>query len=53
MMEALQKLLGQIKVPCANDNVYKEECVYSFDNPVRFGTFLGLEFYLRDFVFSF
>lgn len=29
----LQKQLGQIRVPCANDNVYKEECVYSFDNP--------------------
>lgn len=32
-MEVLQKYLGQIKVPCANDNVYKEECVFSFDNP--------------------
>ncbi|XP_055529285.1 ubiquitin carboxyl-terminal hydrolase 5 [Wyeomyia smithii] len=47
-MEVLQKCLGQIKVPCGNDNVYKEECVYSFDNPecatglyVNLTTFLG------------
>lgn len=47
-MEALQKHLGQIKVPCGSDNVYKEECVYSFDNPesptglyVSLSSFLG------------
>lgn len=33
-MDMFSKLLAQINVPCANDNVYKEECVYSFDNPV-------------------
>ncbi|XP_049543524.1 ubiquitin carboxyl-terminal hydrolase 5 isoform X2 [Anopheles darlingi] len=32
-METLQKYLGQVKVPCATDNVYKEECVLSFDTP--------------------
>uniref|UniRef100_A0A182QI34 Ubiquitin carboxyl-terminal hydrolase n=1 Tax=Anopheles farauti TaxID=69004 RepID=A0A182QI34_9DIPT len=32
-METLRKYLNQVKVPCASDNVYKEECVYSFDNP--------------------
>ncbi|KFB47436.1 AGAP012248-PA-like protein [Anopheles sinensis] len=47
-METLQKHLGQVKVPCASDNVYKEECVYSFDNPesdtglyVSLASFLG------------
>ncbi|XP_052861372.1 ubiquitin carboxyl-terminal hydrolase 5 [Anopheles cruzii] len=47
-METLQKHLAQVKVPCASDNVYKEECVYSFDTPesatglyVSLATFLG------------
>ncbi|XP_058466029.1 ubiquitin carboxyl-terminal hydrolase 5 [Malaya genurostris] len=48
MMELLQKQINQIKIPCANDNVYKEECVYSFDSPesasglyVSLASFLG------------
>ncbi|XP_055600929.1 ubiquitin carboxyl-terminal hydrolase 5 [Uranotaenia lowii] len=46
-MELLQKQLGQIKVPCANDNVYKEECVYSFDNPESpTGLFISLTSFL-------
>ncbi|XP_053658453.1 ubiquitin carboxyl-terminal hydrolase 5 [Anopheles marshallii] len=32
-MDVLRKYLDQVKVPCASDNVFKEECVYSFDNP--------------------
>lgn len=33
-MEYLGKHLKSIKVPCAQDNVYKDECVYSYDTPV-------------------
>lgn len=33
-MESLSGHLKSIKVPCAQDNVYKDECVYSYDTPV-------------------
>ncbi|KAF7269329.1 hypothetical protein GWI33_017650 [Rhynchophorus ferrugineus] len=31
-MELLEKHLSSIKIPTENDKVYKDECVYSFDN---------------------
>jgi ubiquitin carboxyl-terminal hydrolase 5/13 len=34
-MEVFTNVLDQVKVPTANDNIYSEECVFSFDNPVR------------------
>lgn len=33
-MEVLSGHLKNIRVPCGNDNVYKDECVYSYDTPV-------------------
>lgn len=27
--------LSKIKIPKSSDKVYKDECVYSFDSPVR------------------
>lgn len=33
-MEILQQHLKSIKIPTEHDKVYKDECVYSFDNPV-------------------
>lgn len=33
-MEYLCKHLKSIKIPCPQDNVYKDECVYSYDTPV-------------------
>ncbi|XP_050315105.1 ubiquitin carboxyl-terminal hydrolase 5 isoform X2 [Anthonomus grandis grandis] len=48
-MECLQPHLKTIKVPTGTDKVYKDECVYSFDNPetdtglyVSLTSFLGL-----------
>ncbi|XP_044270972.1 ubiquitin carboxyl-terminal hydrolase 5 [Tribolium madens] len=32
-MELLTPYLGSIRVPTANSKVYKDECVFSFDNP--------------------
>lgn len=32
-MEALCKHLSKIRVPCDNQAIYKDECVYSYDNP--------------------
>lgn len=32
-MEALYKHLSKIRVPCDNQPIYKDECVYSYDNP--------------------
>lgn len=34
-MEILKNCLQQIKVPTSNDNIYSEECVFSFDTPVN------------------
>jgi hypothetical protein len=34
-MEIFTNVLDQIKVPTANDNVYSEECVFSYDTPVN------------------
>lgn len=34
-MEILAEKLGQIKIPTSSDNIYSEECVFSFDTPVR------------------
>lgn len=33
-MDILANFLHQVKVPTANDNIYSEECVFSFDTPV-------------------
>lgn len=30
------KHLSKIRIPQKNDKIYKDECVYSFDTPVRF-----------------
>jgi hypothetical protein len=35
-MEYLSEYISQIKVPSINDNIYSEECVFSFDTPVSF-----------------
>ncbi|KAM7358302.1 ubiquitin specific protease 5 [Cochliomyia hominivorax] len=47
-MEALCKHLSTIKVPCDNQAIYKDECMYSYDNPesptglyVSLSSFLG------------
>ncbi|XP_073842535.1 ubiquitin specific protease 5 [Musca autumnalis] len=29
----MEKHLSKIKVPCGNEAIYKDECVYSYDNP--------------------
>jgi Variant UBP zinc finger len=34
-MEVFTNVLDQVKVPTANDNIYSEECVFSYDTPVR------------------
>lgn len=34
-MDKLSKHLNQIRIPSRENNVYKEECVYSYDTPVR------------------
>lgn len=31
----LTKHLNKINIPRTNDRIYKDECVYSFDTPVR------------------
>lgn len=41
-MEVLSEKLGQIKVPTANDNIYSEECVFSYDTPVKLRVFMKL-----------
>ncbi|CAH1179098.1 unnamed protein product [Phaedon cochleariae] len=48
-MENLAKCLDNIRVPTANNKVYKDECVFSFDNPetdtglyVSLTSFIGL-----------
>ncbi|XP_026476766.1 ubiquitin carboxyl-terminal hydrolase 5 isoform X1 [Ctenocephalides felis] len=48
-IETLSAHLGRVKVPNSSDKVYKDECVFSFDNPefesglyVNLTTFLGL-----------
>ncbi|CAH0548002.1 unnamed protein product [Brassicogethes aeneus] len=53
-MELLQPHLGNIRIPTQNNKVYKDECVYSFDNPetetglyVSLTNFMGLG---KDFV---
>lgn len=33
-MDLLSAQLKNIRVPCGQDNVYKDECVYSYDTPV-------------------
>ena len=33
-MEQLAQYINQIQVPRAHDNIYNEECVYSYDTPV-------------------
>ncbi|XP_066148328.1 ubiquitin carboxyl-terminal hydrolase 5 [Euwallacea fornicatus] len=48
-MDALQPHLEKIKIPSEHDKVYKDECVYSFDNPetetglyVSLSSFIGI-----------
>lgn len=48
-MEILSQYLGEIRIPNANSKVYKDECVFTFDNPetdtglyVSLTSFLGL-----------
>ena len=33
-MDIIKENLGRIKVPGPGDKVFKDECFYSFDNPV-------------------
>lgn len=33
-MEELRKRLPQIRTPLGGEKVYKDECAFSFDNPV-------------------
>ncbi|XP_055909044.1 ubiquitin carboxyl-terminal hydrolase 5 [Eupeodes corollae] len=33
MMDVLQKHLSKIRVPCENQSIYKDECMFSYDNP--------------------
>lgn len=45
-MELLQLHLQRIKVPTQHDKVHKDECVYSFDNPVctkNFGSEVNMQ----------
>jgi hypothetical protein len=34
-IEELRKRLPNIKAPLGGEKVYKDECAFSFDNPVR------------------
>lgn len=34
-MDLLTPHLSKIRIPTANDKLYKDECVFSFDNPVN------------------
>ena len=38
--------LDSIKIPKGGERVYKEECIYSFDTPVRKRLWAWLEFQL-------
>ena len=35
-MTTLQALAGASKIPGPRDKVYKDECFFSFDSPVRY-----------------
>lgn len=35
-MELLKQHLNEIQIPTAHTKVYKDECVFSFDNPVSY-----------------
>lgn len=56
-MEELRKHLSKVNVPCGNPPIYKDECVFSYDNPetptglyVCLQTFLGFgEAYVREY----
>lgn len=34
-MDSLAPHIAKIRVPTSTDKLYKDECVYSFDNPVK------------------
>ena len=38
-MELLSNYINQIKVPSQFDNVFSEECVFSYDSPVSWFNF--------------
>lgn len=47
IMEILRPYLSCIKVPTENDRVYKDECVFSFDNPeTETGLYVSLQTFL-------
>lgn len=53
-MEELRQHLKQIRVPNQNDKVYKDECVFSFDNPVStLGLCSQFQYAIRFFYISF
>lgn len=45
-MELLKPHLNEIQIPTAHSKVYKDECVFSFDNPVS--RFFGYVFLARN-----
>lgn len=45
MAEILQPHLSKLRVPKGGDKVYKDECIYSFDSPVNFKTFIFNKYY--------
>ncbi len=36
-MTTLQSLAGEARIPGPHDKIFKDECFFSFDNPVSFG----------------
>lgn len=46
-MEELRKHLSKVNVPCGNTPIYKDECVFSYDNPeTPTGLYVCLQSYL-------
>lgn len=53
IMDILSNYLNQIKVPSRNDNIYSEECVFSFDTPVKYVKNLAQIILSQQFLFLF